>query len=174
MPWDQHKDSESAEIRARLDHPVIDGDGHVVEYQPMVFDYVEQVAGRELADRLRKQIEGGERGSDGGRAGWNGYTPEQRDDMRVYRPPFFMAPSKNTLDRATAMLPALFRKRLDEFGIDFAIVYTSTFRLQKLRDDELRQAGCRAPGAEPDADGPVCALCGPHDPGRGDPHGHPR
>ena len=144
MPWDQHKDSESAEIRARLDHPVIDGDGHVVEYQPMVFDYVEQVAGRELADRLRKQIEGGERGSDGGRAGWNGYTPEQRDDMRVYRPPFFMAPSKNTLDRATAMLPALFRKRLDEFGIDFAIVYTSTFRLQKLRDDELRQAGCRA------------------------------
>ena len=144
MPWDQHKESQSAEIRARLDHPVIDGDGHVVEYQPLVYEYVAQAAGREVADRLRKQIEGGEQGSDGGRAGWNGYTPEQREDMRVYRPPFFMAPSKNTLDRATAMLPALFRKRLDEFGIDFAIVYTSTFRLQKLRDAELRQAGCRA------------------------------
>ena len=144
MPWDQHRESESADIRARLDHPVIDGDGHMVEYQPMVYDYVVKAAGREVADRLRKQIEGGEQGSDGGRAGWYAYTAEQRDDMRVYRPPFFMAPSKNTVDRATAMVPGLFRKRLDEFGIDFAIVYTSTFRLQKLRDDELRQAGCRA------------------------------
>ncbi|MDX1484016.1 MAG: amidohydrolase family protein [Alphaproteobacteria bacterium] len=143
MPWDQHKDSESAEIRARLKHPVIDGDGHVVEYQPLIFDYVEKVAGPKVTARLRRQIEGGEPGSDGGRAGWYGYTPEQRDDMRIYRPPFFMVPSKNTVDRATAMLPALFRKRLDEFGIDFAIVYTSNFRLQKLRDDELRQAGCR-------------------------------
>jgi len=144
MPWDQHRKSESAEIRARLGHPVIDGDGHVVEYQPLVLDYVVQAAGSEVADRLRKKLEGGEQGSDGGRAGWYGYTPEQREDMRVYRPPFFMAPSKNTVDRATAMLPSLFRKRLDEFGIDFAIVYTSMFRLQKLRDDELRQAGCRA------------------------------
>jgi predicted TIM-barrel fold metal-dependent hydrolase len=42
------------------------------------------------------------------------------------------------------MVPGLFRQRLDEFGIDFAIVYTSSFRLQKLRDEELRRAGCRA------------------------------
>jgi predicted TIM-barrel fold metal-dependent hydrolase len=144
MPWDQNKNSESADIRARLDHPVIDGDGHVVEYQPMVYEYVEKVAGRKVADRMRNKLEGGEGGSDAGRAGWYACTQQERDDMRVYRPPFFMTPSKNTADRATAMLPALFRQRLDEFGIDFAIVYTSTFRLQKLRDDELRQAGCRA------------------------------
>jgi predicted TIM-barrel fold metal-dependent hydrolase len=144
MPWDQHKNSESAEVRARLDHPVIDGDGHVVEYQPLVYDYVEKVAGKQVADKLRGQIELGEKGSDAGRAGWYGHSQDERDDMRIYRPPFFMVPSKNTLDRATSMFPALFRKRLDEFGIDFAIVYTSTFRLQKLRDDELRRAGCRA------------------------------
>jgi hypothetical protein len=29
----------SAEIRARLGHPVIDGDGHIVEYGPTDKDY---------------------------------------------------------------------------------------------------------------------------------------
>lgn len=31
--------SRSAEIRARLDHPVIDGDGHVIEYEPIFLEY---------------------------------------------------------------------------------------------------------------------------------------
>jgi predicted TIM-barrel fold metal-dependent hydrolase len=138
------KSSSSADIRARLDHPVIDADGHVVEYQPMVLDYVKQVAGGDVAERMRKILRIGDKGADSGYGGWYNLTPEERDDARVYRPPFFMVPSKNTEDRATTMVPGLFRKRLDELGIDFALVYTSTFRLQKLRDAELRQAGCRA------------------------------
>ncbi len=144
MPWAQHKDSKSADIRSRLDHPVIDGDGHIVEYLPMVMGYLKQVAGRDVAARLLKVVKGEQKGSDAGRGGWYGYTPEQRDDMRVIRPPFCFMPSKNTVDRATTMVPGLFRKRLDEFGIDFAIIYTSTFLLQNLPDEELRRAGCRA------------------------------
>ncbi len=144
MPWDKHQGRDSAEIRARLDHPVIDGDGHTVEYQPILMEYVAQAAGKKVAQRLAEVIRKGEGGSDGGSGGWYQCTPEERDDKRVYRPPFFMQPSKNTIDRATTMLPGLFRQRLDEFGTDFAIVYTSTFRFQKLRDEELRRAGCRA------------------------------
>lgn len=60
------------------------------------------------------------------------------------RPPFWTMPARNTLDLATAMLPNLFRARLDEMGIDYAVVYTSQFHILKFRDDEIRQAGCRA------------------------------
>ena len=144
MPLDKSQDSPSASIRAKLDHPVIDADGHTVEYMPVVFEYVKKVAGADIADRLRNNAKKGEAGSDGGPGGWYSNNREARDDMRLYRPPFFMQPSKNTLDRATAMFPDLYRARLDEFGIDFAIVYTSAFRLQKTREDELRRAGCRA------------------------------
>jgi predicted TIM-barrel fold metal-dependent hydrolase len=144
MPLDKTTDSPSAAIRAKLDHPVIDADGHTVEHMPLVFEYVEKVAGRDVANRLRRNNQEGEAGSDGGPGGWYNKTPEERAAQRIYRPPFFMQPAKNSLDRATAMFPNLFRKRLDEFGIDYAIVYTSAFRFQKTREDELRQAGCRA------------------------------
>src|SRR5581483_2568609 len=49
-------------------------------------------------------------------------------------------------DRATVMLPNLFRERLDDLGIDFAFVYP-TMGLELLRETtnpELRIAGCRA------------------------------
>ena len=42
------------------------------------------------------------------------------------------------------MLPELFRARLDEIGIDFAVVYTSQLHMIRHRDDEIRRAGCRA------------------------------
>ena len=38
----------SAEIRARLGHPVIDGDGHIVEYGPTYKDCPKQVAGSRI------------------------------------------------------------------------------------------------------------------------------
>ena len=54
-------------------------------------------------------------------------------------------PTRNTLDRATATLPSLYAQRLDEFGIDFALVYPSEgLFANQLADDELRVACCRA------------------------------
>ena len=40
-----------ADIRARLGHPVIDGDGHLIEFTPVLLDYIAKVGGHEVAER---------------------------------------------------------------------------------------------------------------------------
>jgi len=35
--------SKSAAIRARVNHPIIDSDGHTVEFEPAFLDYLRQV-----------------------------------------------------------------------------------------------------------------------------------
>ena len=53
-----------------------------------------------------------------------------------------MPSGPQSLDRATAMLPKLYRERLDEAGIDVGIVYsTSCLPLMHVRNDEMRQVG---------------------------------
>ncbi len=39
-------------IRKRIDHPVIDGDGHLIEYTPVVRDFVLEEAGEDVAKRF--------------------------------------------------------------------------------------------------------------------------
>ncbi|HVA82535.1 MAG TPA: amidohydrolase family protein, partial [Candidatus Binataceae bacterium] len=124
----------SAKIRAQLKHPVIDSDGHTVEFQPALHDYIAKVGGQKLADRYR---------SEG--ANWYKMTPEQRQTDRPLRPPFWALPTKNTLDRATGTFPKLQYERLDETGIDFAVLYPSAgLGAPHIRDEELRRATCRA------------------------------
>ena len=41
----------AAEIRAGLDHPVIDSDGHLIEFLPAVMSYLVEVAGQQAATR---------------------------------------------------------------------------------------------------------------------------
>ena len=54
-------------------------------------------------------------------------------------------PAKNTLDRATAMLPRLLYDRLDEFGFDFTVLYpTAGLAVGYIPEDEIRRASCRA------------------------------
>jgi predicted TIM-barrel fold metal-dependent hydrolase len=54
-------------------------------------------------------------------------------------------PTKNTLDRATATFPKLLHERLDQTGIDFAVLYpTAGLGAPHIREDELRRATCRA------------------------------
>ena len=44
--------SQSAtQIHDSLDHPIIDGDGHIVEILPLFLDYLRQVGGQALSDR---------------------------------------------------------------------------------------------------------------------------
>ena len=76
---------------------------------------------------------------------WHGMTPEQRREQRAWRPVWWIKPTANTLDRATAMLPRLLAERMDEMGLDFSVLYP-TVGLTFLRQDiaELRQAACRA------------------------------
>ena len=40
----------SAEIRAKLGHPVIDCDGHLTEFMPSIVDYLRKVGGSHWAD----------------------------------------------------------------------------------------------------------------------------
>ena len=129
----------SADIRAKLNHPVIDADGHMLEYMPVYQDFLKQVAGPDVVKRYF------ERAQTSPNAMWYALTPEQRRNHRVGRPPYWPVPTSQTLDHATSMLPRLLKERLDEFGFDFCIAYpTLGFFLFDEPDEELRRAGCRA------------------------------
>jgi hypothetical protein len=118
-----------ARTRQRIEHPVVDADGHLLEFLPLVFDFVREEAGEGVRDRLlrfnRERFRNAE-----------GFVP-----VRV----FHGLPAENTLDRMTVTLPRLLYERLDEIGIDFSLLYPS-FALTLLAhpDDEVRQAGARA------------------------------
>lgn len=86
------KDSTSAAVRAHLDHPVIDGDGHWLEPVPIFLDYLRQVGGPSVVERfIHKARE----------AGWYEMRPHERMDHRIHRPTWWGEPA-HTLDRATA------------------------------------------------------------------------
>jgi len=128
------KSSKSAEIRARLGHPVIDADGHWVEYGPALNEYVAK-----------------ELGKDGVKRFWGGFAnPAANFEDPGSKAPsmvWWHLPTKSVEDRATAMLPKLMHKRLGEMGMDFSVLFPTIPGLlvnHALHDPELRHAGCRA------------------------------
>jgi predicted TIM-barrel fold metal-dependent hydrolase len=124
------------EIHAKLGHPVIDGDGHWVEYTPVFAEKMRKAAGdkaadgfiaaqRRIPDSLNLSIE--ERKRRG--IGMEGYWGRQ---------------TTNTRDRATAMMPRMLYDRLDELGIDFGIIYpTAGLGIHRIPDGETRRAVIR-------------------------------
>ena len=115
-----------ADIRAKLDHPVVDSDGHMMECSFAVLDFVKQVGGPEIASRYEKILRDDQTGASR-RAVWVGNS------------------GPASIDRATALLPKLFRARLDEAGIDFAVIYgTHALGVLAIGDDELRPVVYRA------------------------------
>jgi predicted TIM-barrel fold metal-dependent hydrolase len=137
--------SKSAAVRQRLSHPVIDSDGHTVEFEPGVMDYLRQIGGPAIVERYKSERSNGMLASLGGMLSWHRMAPEERRDKRATIPPWWALPTKNTLDRATAMLPKLMYERLDDMGLDVTVVYP-TFGLlaPHLDDAEIRRAACRA------------------------------
>jgi predicted TIM-barrel fold metal-dependent hydrolase len=115
-------------IRREIDHPVIDADGHFVVFRPLLDDLLAEIGGPRMPDRLAEFHATRQSGRDG-------FLP-----ARAY----FGAPSTNTLDRATATLPRLMYERLDELGIDFALLYPTGLAYLACPDDELRVATTRA------------------------------
>jgi predicted TIM-barrel fold metal-dependent hydrolase len=76
--------------------------------------------------------------------GWYDLSRAERTHKRSFRPPWWAA-TQNTLDRATATLPSLLYERMDEIGLDFAVLYPSvTLLAPDYPDEELRRAACRA------------------------------
>jgi predicted TIM-barrel fold metal-dependent hydrolase len=124
------------EIRKHLKHPVIDGDGHWVEYSPV------------FGERIRKAV--GNLGADGfleaQRRVPNSLklTPAERAQRGLGMETFWGRQSKNTLDRATAMMPRLLYDRLDELGLDYAVIYpTAGLSIHRIADDATRRAVIR-------------------------------
>src|SRR5947208_16805840 len=69
----------------------------------------------------------------------------ERRRRRISQEAFWGHPSKNTRDLATALFPQLLYERLDEIGLDFAIIYpTGGLRVPRVGDGEARRAACRA------------------------------
>ncbi len=44
-------------VRNRIDHPVIDSDGHLIEFLPLVREYVRDIAGAEVDERFSQQVD---------------------------------------------------------------------------------------------------------------------
>ncbi|HEX3952907.1 MAG TPA: amidohydrolase family protein [Stellaceae bacterium] len=125
-----------AEIRAKLSHPVIDGDGHWVEYTPVFAERMRKVVGDLGADGFIKSQERIPSALQINRA--------ERTARGVAMEGFWGRQSVNTLDRATAMMPKMFYDRLDELGIDFGIVYpTAGLGIPRIADDATRRAVIR-------------------------------
>ena len=124
-------------VRELIDHPIIDADGHSLEYLPVVREYIREVAGQGADTGFWTALEQSRQVAHA--------SCEQRRELGIMRPPWWAFPSENTLDRATAMLPRLLYERLDEIGIDFAVIYP-TFGLIvfNLAADEVRRASARA------------------------------
>ncbi len=126
--------------KRRFDHPVIDSDGHFVEFVPAFLDYFRAEVGKNAGDRLEAELNETFLSSN-----WYDQSPQERHDRRCIRPPFWNVPTKNTLDLATAMLPDLLYERLDEIGSDFAILYPGLGLVAShFHHDEVRLATCRA------------------------------
>ncbi|TMQ11349.1 MAG: amidohydrolase [Deltaproteobacteria bacterium] len=124
------------DIRAQLSHPVIDADGHQLEFEPLLLDYLRDVGGGLFAARAQDALRTF--------FGWYELTPSERRAARAVRPPWGLQTTRPD-DIAACMVPALFRRNMDELGIDYAIVYpTLGVPYVRFAAPELRSAVCRA------------------------------
>jgi predicted TIM-barrel fold metal-dependent hydrolase len=130
------RSSEAVQLRARLNHPVIDSDGHWVEFGPQLNDYLKRIGGSKALEGFKSRPT----------EVWHLTIPlQERRERRLDQPIWWGMPARNTLDRATAMLPKLLYQRLVDFGFDFVVLYPSAgLRAPFIPDAELRQLTCRA------------------------------
>jgi predicted TIM-barrel fold metal-dependent hydrolase len=129
--------TEARKLRASLKHPIIDADGHWLEYGPVMRDEFRRIGGDAAVEALAAA-------TDRVPSALRMSLPERRR-RRVAMEAFWGSPSENVLDRATAMLPRLMYERLDDLGMDFCVVYPTTgLGFHRTQDTRLRRAICRA------------------------------
>ena len=164
---DANGTSKSFEIRKRLNHPILDSDGHWLEFEPVVLDYLKDVAGAEMVAEYRSWQRNRSIGV------WYRLTPEERRDMRALRPIWWGVATKNTLDRATATLPKLLNERLDETGIDFSVIYPSLGLFAPRIDDSEHNSeekcgnlSCPSPSVRRSCSPPIRSRSGSANSGR--------
>src|SRR2546426_778067 len=91
-------------LRSRLNHPIIDADGHWLEYAPLMREEFRRIGGDAAAEALAiasDRIPSSLR-----------MSLAERRRRRVGQEAFWGSPSENVLDRATAMLPRLLYEQI--------------------------------------------------------------
>jgi predicted TIM-barrel fold metal-dependent hydrolase len=127
----------SARIREQLGHPVIDGDGHVIEHLPVFADFMRDHGHGDIVDAAAIFNMGA-------------YTAGQRslspaDKRRAALVPARWTTPTDTDYYATVTTPSLYYDRLAEAGIDFAVLYpTVGLPLLQIEDPEQRVVICRS------------------------------
>src|SRR5579872_5678495 len=130
------QESESARIHRRLDHPVIDGDGHWLEPIPVLEEYLDELGGARAVDTFRTWCRA--------KADVYALIPAERQRRRIARGNWWGASNK-AIDRATSLAPGLMYERLGDFGVDFSVIYpTLGLQLTHVEDEDLRHWFVRA------------------------------
>jgi predicted TIM-barrel fold metal-dependent hydrolase len=127
----------ASEIHGRLSHPIIDADGHWLEFAPLMREEFRRIGGEAAVEGLQVASQRVPTAL--------GMSLAERNRRRIGQEAFWASPSENVQDRATAMLPRLMYERLDDLGIDFCVVYpTAGLSFHRMPDTRLRRAICRA------------------------------
>ncbi|MFI5046313.1 MAG: amidohydrolase family protein [Acidimicrobiia bacterium] len=126
------------EIRERVGHPLIDGDGHLIEVREAFVRFVHERGGERFFDdpfARGLMVPGEEQLLFPG--------PEQRKQFHTHKPHFWITPA-NTWDYASVTMPGLMYERLDDTGFDFSVVYpTYGMHLAHVGDGDARRGLCR-------------------------------
>lgn len=117
-------------LRSEIVHPIIDADGHLMEFVPVIVETVGEIGGKDAQLKFEQYL-----------AETLNASGHLLGGTRVY----CAILEAHILDRMTVTLPQLIYERLPEMGLDFALLYPS-FGLTVLsyQDQELRRVCTRA------------------------------
>jgi hypothetical protein len=116
-------DSRAAAIRAGLDHPIVDGDAHMVEYIPVFLDFLKQVGGPRLVERYETRSRQAKENR------WHQMSPGELANHRISRPPFWAVAAETSTSSASTT--------------------PSSTRRSASSSSTSRTKSCAAPPAEP-------------------------
>jgi predicted TIM-barrel fold metal-dependent hydrolase len=132
------------DLHERIGHPVIDADGHLVESMRAFSHYLERVGGHEQMKRYIIELKERPVVSRG-----DAYRGEPRGA--------WWGVSNDAYDVATVMVPRLLHRRMEEIGIDFAVLYpTLGLRMATIQNADIRATVCAAMNLM------NAELCGPY------------
>src|SRR2546422_5004364 len=110
-----HAQNEARKLRSRLNHPIIDADGHWAEFHPLMRQEFRRIGGDtavEALDMASARIPNS-----------LNMSVAERRRRRIGQEAFWFLPTKNTPDRATAMMPRLLYERLPQPRPQFLLVF---------------------------------------------------
>jgi predicted TIM-barrel fold metal-dependent hydrolase len=128
-------ESSGRSLREAIGHPVIDTDGHLVEFMPVFEEYLAEHAGVAAVEHYRRGKE------------WFRLNDDERRLKHLAKVPWGYPVDPH--DHMASMLPALLEERLLAMGIDFVVIHPSPKRLgiPHYQDADLRHGMCRAMNA---------------------------